>query len=356
MAGDDSEDTLGNMMTLDRWRAEVGVTYPQDSNEYYSKPLAGLPIGKRNECRMPYGRLPGVEKEISRLVLGSVPYSNTADASVAYDEFFARGGNCIDTAYVYGPDRSKELGRWMKTRGVRDDVMVITKGAHTPKCFPQYMKEELQETLDLIDTDYADIYFMHRDNTDVPVGEWVDALNEEVAAGRVRAFGGSNWTIERITAANEYAEKTGKQGFAAVSNNFALARMIDAPWDGCLASSEPEFRKWHEETQFPLFSWSSQAQGLFVPGRAAPDKKDDADLVRCWYSKDNFQRKDRLYELAEKKGVNAMSIGLRYVLDQPFPVWALVGPGNLSEMRSSFEALECEKLTPEELEWLNLKA
>ena len=70
---------------------------------------------------------------------------------------------------------------------------------------------------------------MHRDNPDVPVGEFVDAMDAEVKAGRIRGpFGGSNWTRERMDEAIAYAERTGKQKPGALSNNFSLAEMLDA--------------------------------------------------------------------------------------------------------------------------------
>ena len=75
---------------------------------------------------------------------------------------------------------------------------------------------------------------MHRDNLDVPVGEFVDAMDAEVKAGRIRGpFGGSNWTMARMDEAIAYAESTGKQKPGALSNNFALADMLDPIWAGC---------------------------------------------------------------------------------------------------------------------------
>ncbi len=142
-------------------------------------------------------------------------------------------------------------------------------------------------------------------------------------------------------------------GFAAVNNNLSLARMIEAPWDGCLASSDPESRAWFERTQAPLMAWSSLGRGFFV--RGDEDDLSDQVLVRCWYSEDNFQRLERAKELATKKGVLPVQIALAYVLCQPFPTFALFGPANLQEMRVSLDALDIE-LTPDELAWLNLEA
>ena len=102
-----------------------------------------------------------------------------------------------------------------------------------------------------------------------------------------------------------------------------------------------------------LLAWSSQARGFFTD-RAHPDKKDDAELVRCWYSDDNFQRRDRAIELARKKGVQPINIALAYVLCQPFPTFALVGPRQISETASSVRGVTVT-LTPDEVKWLNLE-
>ena len=155
--------------------------------------------------------------------------------------------------------------------------------------------------------------------------------------------------------ANAYAKKKGLQGFSAVSNNFSLARMVEAPWGGCLAASDPESRAWFTKTQTPLMPWSSQARGFFVEGLAAPDKRDDAELARCWYSDDNFQRLARARELAKKKGVLTINIALAYVLCQPFPTFPLIGPRALRELHTSLPALKVE-LTAQEVRWLNLEA
>ena len=68
---------------------------------------------------------------------------------------------------------------------------------------------------------------LHRDNTQIPVGEWVDALNEGLNKGLYRAFGGSNWSIERISSKPTNTLKAhGLEGFTSASNNFSLARMV----------------------------------------------------------------------------------------------------------------------------------
>ena len=122
---------------------------------------------------------------------------------------------------------------------MREQSVIIGKGAHTPLCYPDMIGKQLTQSLDRLQTDHVDVYFMHRDNPDVPVGEFVDAMDAEVKAGRIRGpFGGSNWTRERMDEAIAYAEKNGKQKPGALSNNFSLAEMLEPIWPGCVAVLE----------------------------------------------------------------------------------------------------------------------
>ncbi|HHN46608.1 MAG TPA: aldo/keto reductase, partial [Planctomycetes bacterium] len=311
-----------------------------------------LTVKKNN---MKYGELEGVGKKISRLVMGvdhprTVPY-----AAVLFDDFIERGGNCFDTAYIYGSGTAeKVLGQYIKNRGIRKEIVILDKGAHTPFCTPEHLTKQLHESLQRLQVDFVDIYMMHRDNPAVPAGEFIDVLNEHRKAGRIRVFGGSNWSKERVDEANAYAKKKGLAGMSAVSNNFSLARMVDPVWGGCIASSSPDYIAWHTKLQMPLMPWSSQARGFFVEGKAHPQKKDDPELVRCWYAEDNFRRLERAKELARKRNVLPINIALGYVLCQSFPTFPLIGPRTLGETRTSVPALDVE-LSPEEVKWLNLE-
>jgi aryl-alcohol dehydrogenase-like predicted oxidoreductase len=347
------EDSLGNMQTLDLWRKQIKLTYPVETTERQQLPVSGRKLEARSGHNMRYGQVAGVDKPLSRLVLGTMlegAVSYVPHASVLFDDFIERGGNCFDTAHIYGSEAV--FGNWLQRRGVRDQVVVLCKGAHTPNNNPTDLTSQLLISLERMQLDYADLYMMHRDNPDIPVSEFVDVLNEHLRAGRIKAFGGSNWTIERVEEANRYAHENGLQGFSAVSNNFSLARMVNEVWSGSIATSDPQSRGWFTTTQMPLFAWSSQARGFFVRGN--PEYTDDSELVRCWYSEDNFRRLERVQTMAQERNVSPINLALAYVLNQPFPTYALIGPRTLSETRTSLPGLDIE-LTPQELSWLNLE-
>lgn len=346
------EDSLDNMLTLDRWRAAIRLAYESEKPQNHV-PVRGE-LNRRADSKMKYGHVAGIDKPISRLVMGCDNQRSFTHAAAMFDDFWERGGNAFDTGYIYGGGLMERLlGQWLQVRGLREQAMVIGKGVHPPHCNPESLTRQLHETLERLQTDYVDLYLMHRDNLDIPIGDWVEVLNEHLRAGRIRAFGGSNWSIARVEAANAYAKEHGLVGFSALSNNFSLARMVDPVWHGCVSASDAESRAWLTEHQLPVFAWSSQARGFFV--RAAPNFTEDEELVRCWYSEDNFKRLERAQELAKQKGTTPINIAAAYVLAQPFLIFALIGPRFLTETRSSMGAFDVE-LTPEEVKWLNLEA
>ena len=182
---------------------------------------------------MLYGSVPGLHKPVSRLVQGTVMVrSDSWDSSVGLlDAVYALGCNTFDTAHVYGQgDNERTFGRWVNDRGLREKVVIIGKGAHhnqdRRRVTPFDISADIHDSLARLRTDYIDLYLLHRDNPAVPVGPIVDVLNDHLAAGRIRAFGGSNWSQARVQAANEYAAAHGLVPFAAASPHFSLAIQI----------------------------------------------------------------------------------------------------------------------------------
>ena len=155
--------------------------------------------------------------------------------------------------------------------------------------------------------------------------------------------------MERLREANAYALRTGREPFRVVSNNLSLARMMAPIWGGCESAKGAEWKQFLQESGMALLAWSSQARGYFVPGLSA----DDPEILRCWDSAENRERRGRAVALAEEKGVSPLNIALAYVLSQPFPAFALFGPRTIAETRTSLPGANLS-LTPEELAWLDL--
>lgn len=318
---------------------------------------------------MQYGQVPGITKPISRLVQGTVMVgSDHLEESFALlDEIHSLGCTTFDTGHVYGNgDNERTVGHWVRDRGVREDVVIIGKGAHhnrdRQRVTPYDIKADVADSLARFQFDYIDLYLLHRDDPSVPVGPIIEVLNEELNAGRINAFGGSNWDYRRVEAANEYAARHGLTPFAAASPNFSLAIQVQEPWANCISVSGPdgeEARAWYLEQKMPLFTWSSLAGGFFS-GRFCRDNLDSFETyleklcVTSYCYEENFQRLDRVEELANAKGLTIPQIATAYVMSQPVEIFALVGCQNGDEFRSNMEAMEL-KLTPEEIAWLELK-
>ncbi len=313
----------------------------------------------------------GVDKPVSALALGTAWYSleNKEQWFDLMDDFVAYGGTTIDTGRGYGESEAV-IGLWMATRANRDRIVVITKGGLAPdggaylpvKGFRETIERELTTSLECLRTESIDLFFLHRDNPSLPVAEIVDALNAELERGRIHAFGGSNWEPHRVSEANEYADKHGLIGFAAVSNNLSLA-VPTGPFYQGLVSMDEAGERWLMKADIPLFSWSSQARGFFS-GRYSPVLRDEADKIEDGFTKrmieiygtdENFERLGRAKELGERKGgYSAVQVALAWVLRRPFSVVPVVGPHTKEELASCVAALSIE-LSESEAKWLNLE-
>ena len=209
---------------------------------------------------------------------------------------------------------------------------------------------------------------MHRDNIDVPVDEFIDALNKEKDKGRIKIFGGSNWTLNRFSEANDWANKNKKQPMTILNNNLALSKMIHPLWDGCISSNDENILKYLEETQTAHLSWSSQGRGYFLPPaicQAIEDKiiEDESSWrkpgehssgpLSCFDSEDNRERRNRANDFASELDVTTQNIAGAWPLNQSFPSFALIGPRKIDEIDTSLPSLDIT-ITKEKTNWLNL--
>jgi 1-deoxyxylulose-5-phosphate synthase len=291
--------------------------------------------------------VPHLDKPVSRIVcgtdflMGQAPYTSFA----ALDAYWEAGGRTFDSAHCYGAN-SNVFGAWTSSRGIKDEVIYFDKGCHPygkPRVTREDMRNDILQNHERLGVNYTDFFVLHRDDPQVPIGEIVDWLNEFKNEGLIGVFGGSNWHHTRIAAANEYAEKNGKQGMSLNNPNLCLAKAQDEMWAGAYAIDE-EGRKWHEETQTPLFSWSSTGRGYFAG-------IDDADSIRVYDNPDNRARRDRATEVGKKYGLSPTQIALAWVLSQPYPVFALCGLRSKENVQENIASLDVE-LSAEELRYL----
>ncbi len=318
---------------------------------------------------MKYGDIAGVGKPVSRIGQGTIMLTEAArDTGFALmDAVFEGGVNLFDCAYIYnGGQCERVFGEWVRSRGIRDAVVLLDKGGH-PKpgrstTNAADIRREMNISLDRLGFDEIDLYVLHRDDPAVPVGEIVSFMTGHVREGRIRAWGGSNWAWERVKAANEYAAAHGLVPMAASSPNFSLAIQVKPVWEGCVSIAGPDeaaAREWYARVNLPLLTWSSLARGFFS-GRVTRENCTRDDVIepcsrQAFCYPENFERLDRAAELAREKGLTVPQVALAYVLDYPLNTFPLVGPCTPAEFRENLAALGVG-LTPAELQWLDCRS
>lgn len=306
--------------------------------------------------RLPRLAIAGVDRPVSRFILGCDNKDTAAEGAPLWDHWLEVGGNAFDTAYVYGGGRhEKALGDWIRTRGVASDVIVIGKGAHTPNCTPEAIARELAQSLERLQLESVPVYIMHRDNRDVPVGEFVSVLNELHGKGLIGIFGGSNWSIARFAEARAFAAANGLAPPSILNNNLSLAVMEKPVWAGCISSNNAADLAYLRQTNTIHLSWSSQARGYFLPPELRDRLPEETRPETCFGSTANAERRRRAEELAAQRGVTANNIAAAWALRQTFPSFALIGPRSVAEIDSSLPGAAVS-LSAEEVAWLNLEA
>ena len=318
---------------------------------------------------MKYVRLDGVKLPVSRLIFGSSypeMWEGGPQLSDWMDTVFAYGLTTIDTAEFYGK-AEEALGRWMSSRNNREQLTIITKGGHPhfdgPRCNPKCISEDIEKSLERLQTDFIDIYLLHRDDPETPVEGIIDVLNKYICAGNIGLIGVSNWTWQRIDRANRYAEANHLVPFRCNSPHYSLAEQITDPWTGkCVtftgAEGEAE-RRYAYENGMNVFAYASLAHG-FLSGKVRSGDVEgmrfylDEAGVRGYMSTDNFERLLRAVVLAEKYECEVPQIALAYLLALPIPVIPIVAASREAHLRSNLRALDIN-LTGEECAWLNLE-
>jgi len=292
--------------------------------------------------------------DIGGLWLGTGWFRTAAtDAALAVlDAWPAAGGRLIDTASVYGHGQSETvIGTWLRTRGARDEVVLLTKGGHpderdwSNRVTPEIIASDLTGSLDRLGVPAVDIYLVHRDRREVPVGEIIDALAAQVSAGRARSIGVSNWTPERLDAAIMYADRHGLPSIAWSSPSLALAQPVHPPWPGTVDAGDDASRSWYATHATRLEAWSPTANGYFAA---------DADLgsrrLRAYRTPANEARRARAAEFGATRGLTATQVALAWVISQPFRPVAIIGTTVVAHLHEA--AAAAVTLAGSERDWI----
>lgn len=303
---------------------------------------------------MTYGRMDWIDKPVAQLVHGTTMLSTKAEQAGLdlLDGVFAAGGTTFDTAHDYGSGECERvLGTWMERRSNREQVVILTKGCHHSedrrRVTPHDLTSDLMDSLARLRTDYIDLYLLHRDDPNLPVDSIVSTMAEHHDAGRIHAYGGSNWSVPRMEEANAYADLHGLPAFSASSPNYSLAIQMQVPWAGCLSISGPdaaEDRAWYRRTQLPVFSWSSLAGGFFS-GRFGRDKPRpqsgrEALSVATYCSENNFARLKVAEDISREHRTSPARVALSFILQSGINVYPIAASATPEEFADNAAATE----------------
>ena len=313
---------------------------------------------------MRFTSIAGINRPVSRVALGTEDYylDQFDHHARILDAWISGGGNAIDTARMYAtrdgvPNSELVVGKWMAERGNRSQITVITKGAHSRAgdnsglgwVSSEVIDSDVANSLDALGSDYIDIWLFHRDNPKVEVAPIMDCINSHIAAGKIRAIGASNWTLDRFEEANRYASDNGMQGFSLLSNHFGLATQQSPRWPGCV-SLLPEQRRRLIATGRPNLAWSSQCGGFFA-GIYDPADRSNEPMANTYFSEENWARLARAQQLAGEVGVSPMQVALAYTLSQEFDSLGVFWSANEHELAETLTAVDLV-LSPAQIAFL----
>lgn len=318
---------------------------------------------------MHYKHIQGVEKNISPIFFGtaSPEFIKGTDQSDLLNSALRAGINAFDTARNYGL-AEKALGLWLRKENVREQIVILSKCAHPnilgrKRVNETDIRKDFAKSTEYLGTDYIDIYLLHRDDTSVDVSVAVEVLNAMHAEGKIKAFGVSNWSCNRIQAANDYALKHNLLPFTISSPHFSLARQQADPWGGgCVSitgTENQDSRDWYMQNQMPILAYSALGRGI-LSGKLKSEDAIHADqlldeaAMKGYGCQDNFVRLQRCEELAAKKGSTVAQLAMAWLYHQPMNTFSVVTMSSAKRLQENIDALSLD-LSDQECRYLNLE-
>lgn len=300
------------------------------------------------------------------LCLGTAKFGVDPDEAVAFemlDRFVAAGGNQLDTARVYSDwipgetGRSEKLiGRWLKSRGCRERIFIATKGGHPPMADMARVRMSEAELLYDIDLsrktlgiDCIDLYWLHRDDVDQPVGRLLEVLESFREKGWIRAYGASNFSAPRLKEAYLFAREQGIPGFVASQPMGCLGAKYRKPLEiPLLEMLDADQEQFLEETGTVLFPYSSQAGGYY---QKRADRGAETEELRAhpFNTPGCNALAERLADLSERSGWPVSVLTLAWWRTKPYEVYPIIGCRTLAQLEDSLRAPEVDAATLHEL-------
>ncbi len=314
---------------------------------------------------MEYRKLGRTGLKISELCLGTMQFGWTADEKTAFqvmDAYFEAGGNCLDTADVYSrwaegnPGGVSEtiIGRWLKDRGTRRQIVLATKvrgrmweGPNGEGLSRHHIMLAVEDSLRRLQTDYIDLYQVHWPDEETPLDETLRALDDLVHQGKVLYIGASNFPAWLLTRSLWLSDVLHLVRFDSLQPHYNLVNR---------AGFERELVYVVQEFGLGVIPYSPLAGG-FLTGKYRPDrplpKSPRAERIRAQYFNERgFRTLEALDQVARKHGKTPAQVALAWLLGKPYITAPIIGANSVEQLQESLGVVGF-RLPPEDMEFLD---
>ncbi len=296
----------------------------------------------------------------SKIGMGTGRYGSLVEKETAFclmDQFLESGGNLIDTARNYyewvkdGRGRSeKTIGEWMQKRGNRDQVVLSTKAGvwnegpvfHADLAL-EHLLEECKESKEALQTDYLDIYLLHRDEPERSVEEIMESLQCLAEESKARLIGVCNWRLERLQAADRYAKQQGLRPIEVVQTWWSIADYTEKMWnDPTTTGMDAAMYDYLLKEEKLVMAYTSQAKGFFQKAikeglEALPEK-----LKERVVTKENLRRLEMIRNFCEEKKISPTAVVNGYITQNDLPGIALISTSKSEQLEEILSQVDVE--------------
>ena len=298
---------------------------------------------------------------VSELCLGILPFGTKVDEATSFallDAYCAAGGRFIDTANNYsrwhaggtGIESETTLGRWMKARGNRNELIVATKVGFNradigPSLSRHTIDAEVAGSLARLGTDHIDLYYAHADIRSDPLEETLDAFNNLVTSGKVRAIGCSNYRAWRIQQARDISRNHGWAEYCCVQQRHTYLQPRPGASFGAQVSSNDDLLDYcSANSGFRLLAYSPLLAGAY--------SRSDKPLPAQYVGAETNARLAVLAEVATECRATPNQIVYAWMLQGDPAVIPLTAPTSLAQLHENLGALDI-RLSPDQRQRLD---
>ena len=292
--------------------------------------------------------------KVHPLCLGGNVFGWSADEAQSFDVLNAyteHDGNFIDTADVYsewkdgntGHDSERILGKWMKQRGNRSDIVIATKVAKLSTrtgLSAANISAAVDDSLTALQTDYIDIYYAHEDDKTVSLNETLGAFNQLIKSGKVRYIAASNFTGERLAEALEISKAEGFAQYIALQNWYNLLDRKEFEEDALPVIISEEI------SAIPFFGLARGfLTGKYRPGATVESIR--AEGVTDYQNDRGYAVVAKLDEIAKAHGTSISSVALGWLAAQPGVATPIASARTVDQLKEiiNFAALTAEEIS-----------